>query len=97
MKVEYIGTLDDDTDTITVFGVTFEKGKVVTVADDHPRAAKFLHNSTFSVTGAGNVKEPEPSQAAETLALIAATEPDIGEMLLAPLPLAPTTKARKTA
>lgn len=43
-KITYIG----DEPTITEAGFTFERGKAVTVPDDHPRLAKLQGNPTFS-------------------------------------------------
>ena len=49
-RLTYIGTPDDDTDTVEVFGIKFERGKTVTVPDDHPKLAKLKANYTFADT-----------------------------------------------
>ena len=49
MQVTYIGTHDDATEIVEVFGVTFVKGVPVQVASDHPKMGKFANNRTFTV------------------------------------------------
>ena len=59
MRVTYIGTPDDATEIVEVFGITFAKGVPVQVADDHPKMEKFANNRTFTVTA----DKPTPAPA----------------------------------
>jgi hypothetical protein len=54
MRVTYIGT-SGDPDEITHRGVAFERGKAVTVPDDHEFADDFRNNPTFAI-GAAEAK-----------------------------------------
>jgi hypothetical protein len=49
-RLTFVGTPGDDTDTVEAFGITFERGKAVTVPDDHPKLAKLKANQTFADT-----------------------------------------------
>ncbi len=51
-RLTYIGTPDDDSESVEAYGLTFERGKAVTVPDDHPKLEKLKANQTFATTAA---------------------------------------------
>lgn len=63
--VTYIGTPDDSTQTITHGGVTFERGKSVTVNKEQMEAGAFDTNPTFTTKADDVKKAAEADDAAE--------------------------------
>lgn len=65
MQLTWIGIPGDPTEAITQYGLTFERGKAVTVPDDHRYADKFRNNPTFAAKKAEVKDAAEADEAVE--------------------------------
>lgn len=66
----YVGTPDDDTAVVIVYGMTFERGEPVDVPNNHPQIGKFRGNPTFAETKAEVTAAQEADAIAERQMLV---------------------------